>query len=150
MTHSTDPFASITARHQEMITNAVRTWADSVQRMTAHAGAAPDLAAVVDGVYDFAEQILAAQRALAHSMVRAFTVVTGATVDAVSAGAKAVADAAVTGTIAATEAARKASGSAMDAAVGNARVPSPRRSSTDRPAADDRFAKARAAAAHDS
>jgi hypothetical protein len=61
---------------QEAWVNAVRAWSDSVQRMWGEAsstttGGVPTAEQVIDSVFGFAEQLLAAQRDFAKRLVQA-------------------------------------------------------------------------------
>jgi len=61
---------------QEAWVNAVRAWSDSVQRMWGDAAStttrgAPTAEQVIDNVFGFAEQLLAAQRDFAKRLVQA-------------------------------------------------------------------------------
>jgi hypothetical protein len=56
-----------------MVTAAVRTWTDAVQSLAGSFGApaVPDAKAVVEGYFDFAQQVLDNQRAFTLSVVSA-------------------------------------------------------------------------------
>jgi hypothetical protein len=75
MTAPTDQFVDIAKKSQEAVTTAVRTWADTVQtfagNLTAGQSQLPDPQGVVDQYFDFAEQVLANQRRIAHQFVSA-------------------------------------------------------------------------------
>ena len=73
-----DQYLQAVRHGQEAMTTAMRAWSDAVQRMwtsgMAAGGAAstpPPAEVVIDQVFDFAQQILNAQRELAKQMVRA-------------------------------------------------------------------------------
>ncbi|MGD9529792.1 hypothetical protein [Pseudonocardia sp.] len=73
MTAPTDQFVDITKRSQEVVTAAVRTWTDAFQSLAGSYGApaAPDAKAIVEGYFDFAQQVLDNQRAFTLSVVSA-------------------------------------------------------------------------------
>jgi hypothetical protein len=80
MTAPTEQILDLTRRGQEAVATAVRTWADAVQSATGSFAAGgpdklPDLRAFVDNsvdqAFDVAEQVLAAQRQLAHTVLAA-------------------------------------------------------------------------------
>lgn len=76
MTAPTDQLTDFATRTQQFATDAVRTWADSVQGVVgAVAGgrAVPDAHVVVDRWFDAAQQVLDQQRHLAQSVVTAGT-----------------------------------------------------------------------------
>ena len=70
-------------KSQEAVIDGMRTWAETIQQLvpgTAQAavprpGQLPTPAEVVDSVFDFATQLLDAQRELAHSVLGATTAV---------------------------------------------------------------------------
>jgi hypothetical protein len=70
-------------KSQEAVIDGMRTWAETIQQLvpgTAQAaqpgiGQLPTPAEVVDSVFDFAAQLLDAQRQLAHSVLGATTAV---------------------------------------------------------------------------
>jgi len=70
-------------KSQEAVVDAVRNWTEAVQRLAPQTPAAPlaealpKPAELVDSAFDFAEQLLAAQREFAHSILG----VTAATAD---------------------------------------------------------------------
>ncbi len=72
MTAPTDQFVDIAKRSQEAVTQAVRTWADTVQTyagsFTGQQSRLPDAHAVVDSTFDFAEKMLANQRQFMHTL----------------------------------------------------------------------------------
>ncbi|MEQ3552427.1 hypothetical protein WIS52_18285 [Pseudonocardia nematodicida] len=76
MTASTEQFADIAKRGQDLVTESVRSWTGAVQGVTRQfAGEArpqlPDAGAAVDRVFDFYEQVLGHQRELARTVVGA-------------------------------------------------------------------------------
>jgi hypothetical protein len=68
-------------KSQEAVIDGMRTWAETIQQLvpgTAQAaGQLPTPAEVVDSVFDFAAQLLNAQRELAHSVLGATTAIGG-------------------------------------------------------------------------
>lgn len=69
-----DQFTTLISQIQGTTTGPLRTWADSVERLSGGLGTpGPDLAAVVDAFFDLAEQVLATQREIAKAVVRAAT-----------------------------------------------------------------------------
>ena len=72
-----DQYLQAVRHGQEAWTTAMRTWSDAVQRMWTSGMAAgasrtpPPAEVVIDQVFDFAQQVLDAQRELAKQMVRA-------------------------------------------------------------------------------
>ncbi|HZG89351.1 MAG TPA: hypothetical protein VEZ42_03970 [Pseudonocardia sp.] len=76
MSTTTDQFTEFTARTQEVVTTAVRTWADTVQQLTDVSGSpagVPDAAVFVDRYFDVAQQVLDTQRRLALTVLSAGT-----------------------------------------------------------------------------
>lgn len=73
MTAPTDQFVDIAKRSQEAVTAAVRNWSDAVSGFSGNfaAPAVPDAKAVVEGYFDFAQQVLDNQRAFTLSVVSA-------------------------------------------------------------------------------
>ncbi|MGE3285447.1 MAG: hypothetical protein AB7J32_04995 [Pseudonocardia sp.] len=74
MTAPTDQFVDIAKRSQEVATAAVRTWTEAVQSLVGSSygvPAVPDAKAVVEGYFDFAQQVLDNQRAFTLSVVSA-------------------------------------------------------------------------------
>lgn len=70
-------------RSQDSIVEAVQAWADAVKRLTPQLPNAsklgeqlPQPAELVDNAFDFAGQLLAAQRQFAHELLQAATPVT--------------------------------------------------------------------------
>jgi hypothetical protein len=70
-------------KSQEAVIDGMRTWAETIQQLvpgttqaaTPRTGRLPTPAEVVDSVFDFAAQLLNAQRELAHSMLGATTAI---------------------------------------------------------------------------
>lgn len=63
-------FAVITDQGQDAVAGAMRTWAQSVQQLSSLPGTpTADPLAAVDKFFDFAEQVLAAQRELAKAVL---------------------------------------------------------------------------------
>ena len=90
MADPTDPTQEIQAqvldgirKSQEAVIDGMRTWAETVQRLmpggaqsaVPGAGQLPSPTEVVDSVFDFAAQLLNAQRELVHSVLGATTAV---------------------------------------------------------------------------
>ena len=72
MTGVHDRLLTLTDQSQEAMSGAARTWAHTVQRLSSPAGApGGDPTALVDAVFDLAEQVLATQRALTKAVLRA-------------------------------------------------------------------------------
>ena len=72
MTTPQDKIANIAKQGQEAVTGAMRTWAETVQRLAGQAGgSAPDVSAVVDNAFDLAERLLATQREFTKNMLQA-------------------------------------------------------------------------------
>ena len=70
-------------KSQESIVEAVQAWADAVKRLTPSLPTSSNLteklpqpAELIDNAYDFAGQLLAAQRQFAHELLQATTTVT--------------------------------------------------------------------------
>jgi hypothetical protein len=75
-TSAQDQYLDAVREGQEAWVNAVRAWSDSVQRMWGEASStttrgAPTAEQVIDNVFGFAEQLLAAQRDFAKRLVQA-------------------------------------------------------------------------------
>ena len=65
MTAPTDQFVDIANRSQEVVTTAVRTWADTLQSFASKPSSQsplPGLSSVVDQYFNFAQKVLASQR----------------------------------------------------------------------------------------
>lgn len=74
MTGLQDHLSTFADQSQNALTGATRAWAQTVQRLSSPFGTpAPDPTAVVDVVFDLAEQVLATQRALTKAVLRAVT-----------------------------------------------------------------------------
>ena len=75
-----DHLAGLAQQSQDVLTGALRTWAQTTERMTGLAGGsglpgvgAPDLTALVTAGFDLAEQVLGSQREVTLALVRALT-----------------------------------------------------------------------------
>lgn len=70
-----DQIAETARRGQEVVTNALQTWADNVQKMVGglpnHEPKLPSPTEVVDTFFDITEQVLATQREFAKSILAA-------------------------------------------------------------------------------
>ena len=74
MTGLQDHLLTFVDQSQNALTGAARAWAQSVERLSSPSStSAPDPTAVVDVVFDLAEQVLATQRALTRAVLRAVT-----------------------------------------------------------------------------
>lgn len=74
MTGLQDHLSTFADQSQSALSGAARAWAESVQRLSsAFSTPAADPTAVVDVVFDLAEQVLATQRALTKAVLRAVT-----------------------------------------------------------------------------
>jgi hypothetical protein len=70
-------------KSQEAVIDGMRTWAETIQQLVpgttqaavSRTGQLPTAAEVVDSVFDFAAQLLNAQRELAHSVLGATTAI---------------------------------------------------------------------------
>ena len=61
-----EPLADLAKRSQEMVGSALQTWADTAQKFAGNTTLDPSNArAHVDTIFDFAEKVLAGQRAIA-------------------------------------------------------------------------------------
>lgn len=68
-----NPFSRMAEQGQEAMSGAVRTWAEAVRRLSGQpGGSTPDVSALVDDAFDFAERVLAMQREFTKSMLRAY------------------------------------------------------------------------------
>lgn len=69
MTGPQDQFTQVARQGQDAIANALRTWTESVQSIVGSGTSAqsglPSPQQILDNVFDFAEQLLASQRAFA-------------------------------------------------------------------------------------
>ena len=71
-----DQITQVARQGQDAFSGALRAWAEQVRVLSGSSGGVPDttaLAAVVDSVFDLAEQVLAAQRAAAKALLQAVT-----------------------------------------------------------------------------
>ena len=74
MTGLQDHLLTFADQSQNALTGGARAWAESVQRLSSAVSTpAADPVAVVDAVFDLAEQVLNTQRALAKAVLRALT-----------------------------------------------------------------------------
>jgi hypothetical protein len=77
MTAATDQFVDIAKQSQEAVTTAFRTWAETVQGLTSGFTGGqpklPDVHAILDKYFDFAQQVLDNQRRLAQTLLTAST-----------------------------------------------------------------------------
>jgi hypothetical protein len=68
-------FADVARQSQEAFTNALQIWSDTMQTFTRSLAGGqarlPDAQALVDNVFDFAEQVLASQRQFTKSLLAA-------------------------------------------------------------------------------
>ena len=75
MSSDEDQFAALTRQSQEALTNLARTWTESMQGLawsfTGGQSRLADVQAMVDTVFDFAEQLLASQRAFVKNLAAA-------------------------------------------------------------------------------
>jgi hypothetical protein len=76
MTASTDQFVDIAKRSQDVMTESVKTWAETLQGFAGQwtgngRPQLPDAGLAVDRMFDFAEQVLAHQREFAKTVVGA-------------------------------------------------------------------------------
>lgn len=73
-----NPFSKIAEQGQEAMFGAVRTWAEAVHRLSGQTGGStPDVSAVVDNAFDFAERVLAMQREFTKSVLQAYAPTAG-------------------------------------------------------------------------
>ena len=80
---SQNRFEKIAQQGQEAVSGAVRTWAESIQRMSGQQGSSvPDVSAVVDNAFDLAERLLETQRQFTKSVLQAVATGTGNAADA--------------------------------------------------------------------
>jgi hypothetical protein len=104
MTTPQDQFTDVARRGQEAVTTAMRAWAENVQAMMASGAGGPSGVPspqqVVDNVFDFAEQMLAAQREFAKTLLAAGAQAT----EAAASQAREAATSMTTRTVEATEA----------------------------------------------
>lgn len=72
--HLTTHLTTFPSQVQDAVAGAVRTWTESVQRLsTVQDAPVPDLTTVVDVAFDLAEQVLATQREITKAVLRAVT-----------------------------------------------------------------------------
>jgi flagellar biosynthesis/type III secretory pathway protein FliH len=75
VTSSQEQLADVARQSQEAFTSALQVWSDTMQNFTRSLTGAqsslPDAQALVDIVFDFAEQLLATQRQIAKSLLAA-------------------------------------------------------------------------------
>lgn len=76
MTASTEQFVDIAKRGQDLVTESVRSWTDTVQGFAGQLAGGnrpqlPDTGVAVDRVFDFYEQVLGQQRELVKTVVGA-------------------------------------------------------------------------------
>jgi len=118
MTSPQEQFAEAARQGQEAVAQAIRTWSESVQRLTrampSGGEQAPSLADVVDNAYAFAEQLLATQREFTHSLLQAVTPGLASVTEGAKAGARATEETSAR-TRSATEAAAGAAGETAQA-----------------------------------
>lgn len=73
MTTAQDQFAETARRGQEVVTNALHTWTENVQKMVGglptREPKLPNPTEIVDYFFDFTEQVLATQREFAKSVL---------------------------------------------------------------------------------
>ena len=122
MTSPNEQFSKIARQGQEALNNAVRVWADSVQRLAGGRGGGQvtDMTAVVDSAFDFAERVLQTQREFTKSVLRAVSGATGRVTDATLQGVDRTARAGAGAASQAASGAAHAAGSAARAAAGSA------------------------------
>jgi hypothetical protein len=114
-----EQFTKLAEQGQEAANDAVRTWAEAVQRMTVQPDASvpgasvPDVSAIVDNAFDLAERLLEAQRELTKQVLQA---VARSTADVTAATAQTVDSAADKGSQTASEAADAAAEAARNVA----------------------------------
>ena len=83
MNTPSNQFSKIAQQGQEAVSGAVRTWAEAVERLSGQpGGSVPDVSAVVDNAFDFAERLLATQREFTKNVLQAYASTTGKVTDA--------------------------------------------------------------------
>ena len=117
MTASTEQFVDIAKRSQDLITESVRSWTDTVQGLTGQVAGGtrpqlPDASSTVDRVFDFYEQVLGHQRELAKTVVGAGSSVVDQLTEQATKAAEAVTEHAGQSAEKVSEAAQKATRSA--------------------------------------
>ena len=95
MSAPTEQFADFAKRGQDLVTESVRSWTDTVQGLAGQfTGGSrpqlPDAGVTVDRVFDFYEQLLGHQRELARTVVGAGTSVVDQLTEQASRAAEAV------------------------------------------------------------
>lgn len=102
MTAPADQFADITKRSQEAVTDAVRTWSETVQsfatQLTSGQAPLPDLQSVVGQYFDFAEKVLAGQREFAQQWAAGTVKASGAVTEQAQRATESVAEHTANGT----------------------------------------------------
>ena len=83
-----DQLGRIARQGQDAVNGAVKVWADSVQRLTGGAGSGqvPDVSAVVDSAFDFAERMLHTQREFTKAVLQAVQGTAGRVTEAAAQG----------------------------------------------------------------
>ena len=72
MTSPQDRISKIAQQGQEAVSGAVRTWSDSLQRLSGQAGgSATDVSALLDNAFDLAERLLETQRQFTKNVLEA-------------------------------------------------------------------------------
>ncbi|GAA1383297.1 hypothetical protein GCM10009613_12540 [Pseudonocardia kongjuensis] len=112
MSAPTEQFADFAKRGQDLVTESVRSWTDTVQGLAGQfTGGSrpqlPDAGVTVDRVFDFYEQLLGHQRELARTVVGAGTSVVDQLTEQASRAAEAVTEHAAAGTEKVAETAQK-------------------------------------------
>ena len=125
MTASTDQFVDIAKRSQDVMTESLRTWTETLQGFAGQVTGGgrpqlPDTGAAVDRVFDFAEQVLAHQRDLAKTVVGASHQAVENWTDQAAKAAESVTEHAVHTTERVTDASERATKSAAEKAAGAA------------------------------
>ncbi|MEV1293372.1 hypothetical protein [Pseudonocardia sp. NPDC049635] len=103
MSAPTDQFVDFAKRGQDLVTESVRSWSDTVQGLAeqftgGNRPQLPDAGAAVDRVFDFYEQVLGHQRELARTVVGAGTSVVDQLTEQASRAAEVVTEHAAAGT----------------------------------------------------
>ncbi len=126
MTASTDQFVDIAKRSQDVMTESVKNWTETVQGFAGQFSGSgrpqlPDAGVAVDRVFDFAEQVLSHQRELAKTFVGATQQAVDTWTDQAAKVAEQVTDNAVHNAERAGEATQKATDSAAEKTRATAR-----------------------------
>lgn len=117
MSSPQDRFAKIAQQGQEAVSGAVRTWSDSIQRLSGQpGGSTPDVSAVVDSAFDLAERLLETQREFTKTVLQAVATGTGNVTDAAAQTINRAAGQAAQAAAGTADTATDAAGSAADAA----------------------------------